>query len=960
MAWRQTADAGQSAPSAGHPCTSKQAADQHATSSTPQGQTTCTDNVRSCQAKATVNMDRDDEMIDWDSPARNYIAAGCLTISKSAAANAIPHKMWSTPEMKTWRWLRIEDHFRVFTAVPCLPDECRDALLSLRSLTLVRWLFLNKWILVSFRVSCNDDQRGILRVYVLPDNMNNVEVPRTDLGLQATRGKLLEDLDYSKRTWHGEAGDRVSGPVLAHTDPAGEEDASTSLLQIFNTLPPPRFSLQAVRDPCARYDMINIQLDTIPGIITRLYDHQKTSALAMLQREYQQQKIKDPRLSPAVDQDGATWYYDPINGTCRTEAEYYDGPAGGILAENMGCGKTLICLALIAATKDRNALPPELYRNLPPPPRPRVASLADMTAACITNNAVPWRSVFATGGPVEYRNCIAAIQRNTACYLPTSFLEQHERKKRGRDEAAKPMKVFLSIASVIIVPPNLLHQWEDEIRKHTKGLKVITVTAKDPIPALDDLLWSDIIIFTANRFEKMPRIQNTNRETILPGDLNSVHFKRCIIDEGHILGNSTTNTRSNLHLAASLLHVTARWVVTGTPSKGLYSVSDDTAADPNSLVPDRRSLDLERDDLKRLGSLAILFLKANPWETPTNWGDHILYANANSKNEVVAIHRKHCIKSTLETLIIRHVNVQQLLPPVEEKLVCLDGSYLDKLSMNLFSMMIIFNSVQSQREGPDYFFDPKQRKAVNEITTNLSQSSFFGGAFFSQAEIAKAVDTAERFLEEGKVEISVEDDTLIREAIRFGRLAEKDGLKRCAYGFGDIPVYVKNLPAGVGKEWSLNQKDSDPVLLTMQLLSCLERQFLRIADDALKVLSEDGGFQREGFKARLRSIEKEDPISGEQATTKRKETLSSATMSLAAHNSADPGKPDRASLATASLVSTASAKMSYLIEQVLRYHESERIVIFYEHETVAWYIQRALSAVSLPIPADLFSLGSLI
>jgi len=901
----------------------------------------------------------DGKMMDWDSPARGYIAAGCWPIMNvRLVAKGVPAEMWSAPEMKTWRWLRADDHFRAFTAVPCLPDDCRDALLSLRSLTSLRWLFSNMWILLSFRISCNDDQSGILRIYMLPDNMNNLEVPRTNKLLQATRAKLLQELDWSKRTWDGEAPitvrDGVSGPVLVHNGSAGEEETGDSLLQIFNTLPPPSVSLQAVEDPCARHDMTNIQLDAIPGIITRLYDHQKTSAQAMLQREYQQQKFNDPRLSPAVDQEGATWYYDPVTGNCRTEAEYYDGPAGGILAENMGCGKTLICLTLIAVTKDRNALMPELHRNVSLPPRSRVASLADMAAAFITKNAVPWRSVFdATDGPTEYRNCIAAIKRNIACYSPSSFREPQKRKKRGRgNTAATSTKIFLSMASVIIVPPNLLHQWEDEIRKHTKGLRVITVASGDSIPELEDLLWSDIIIFTANRFEKIPRTWNFKDEGILAGCLNSVHFKRCIIDEGHVLGNSTTNTRSDLHLAASLLHVTARWVVTGTPSKGLYSVSDDTVVGSNSFVPDQRSLDMERDDLKRIGSLATLFIKANPWRTHADWADYVLHSKAKS-NKAIAIHRKNCIKSTFEMLMIRHVDVQQLLPPVEEKVVRLDGSYLDMLSMNLFSMMIIFNSVQSQREGPDYFFDPRQRKAINEITTNLSQSTFFGGAFFSRAEIAKAVDTAERFLEKGNVEISAEDGTLVREAIRFGRLAEQDGLKCCAYGFGDVPVYIKGLPAGVGQHWSLNLKDGDPVLLTMQLLSCLERQFFRITDYCLlEDLSKDGEFHLAGLKARSCSIEKEDPISGEQATTKRKETFVSATKLL--------GKPNRASLAAVSLVSTASAKMSYLIGQVLRYHESERIVIFYEHETVAWYIQRALSALHVRCTAYAKSIPPLV
>jgi hypothetical protein len=52
-----------------------------------------------------------------------------------------------------------------------------------------------------------------------------------------------------------------------------------------------------------------------------------------------------------------------------------------------------------------------------------------------------------------------------------------------------------------------------------------------------------------------------------------------------------------------------------------------------------------------------------------------------------------------------------------------------------------------------------------------------------------------------------------------------------------------------------------------------------------------------------------------------------------------------AQLAQTQLVSTASAKLSYLIDQIMKYQESEPIIIFYENDNVAYYIAGVLEIV---------------
>lgn len=110
----------------------------------------------------------------------------------------------------------------------------------------------------------------------------------------------------------------------------------------------------------------------------------------MLQRETEPGRVVDPRLRPALDQSGRPWYYDEVSGLVLKEPRFYDGARGGILAEEMGTGKTLICLALILSTKSEPSKPPDPF-VAETPPRLRIASLMDMAAAtarCVTNPVV--------------------------------------------------------------------------------------------------------------------------------------------------------------------------------------------------------------------------------------------------------------------------------------------------------------------------------------------------------------------------------------------------------------------------------------------------------------------------------------------------------------------------------------------------------------------------------------------
>ncbi|KAK1757332.1 DNA repair protein rad8 [Echria macrotheca] len=874
-----------------------------------------------------------------------YIAAGCLVVKESRSG--VPE------ELQQWRWLQAApDHDNLPVELP-------------RCIGLLR----NEWIQLCIRTSLNNPALAVVRVYVLPDDIDNCAVPRNGVQLRAVRHRLMKRLDYSKSTWHGEVGYSQPTPArFAQPDPTADaaEDpwnqSGQSLLHMFNSIPSPDPNPSLVDDFYAHDAMCNLLESRVLGLKTSLYPHQRRSAALMLQRELAPQRMADPRLDEVLDQNGTVWYYDSVNSTVLREPRYYDGPTGGILAEDMGSGKTLICIALILATRDLPSRVPDMC-EIETPTVTRIRTLADMAAACITRNAVPWRSSI-EGGPglPEYGNCMAAIRRNRGYYFLRPDINRRASVRQQMLQQFPDKKIYLSHANVIIVPPNLVEQWENEITKHTTGLKERTVIARYGIPPVAELIDCDIVLLSSSLLEHLFRSRGPGYRD---NPLSQVLFKRCIVDEGHKLGNSTLGYQSDLHLAINELQIMSRWVVTGTPSKGLYSVDG-----PDHLTK-QWTAELEKEDLKRLGSLASLYLQVRPWantkldsgDSPADWNAYIL---PQRKTEpVLAAHRAERLKRTLEIMMIRHnkTEIGNLLPTVNESYVYLDGSYQDILVLNLFSMMIIFNSVESQRTDQDFLFHPRQRKALMELTSNLRQSSFFGGSFFSPAEITKAVDTAETFLQEGKVEISTEDETLLREAIKFGRLAERNSIKQCANLFREVPVYLSRFPFGAGKEWSLDLKGGDPVLTDSRLVLELQK-FLHQweSDAALEVVFRSGQLARRGETVRAACIEAEAPDDGPTANQSTK--LAGNTGLGQDHNGSGKRRPKMAGpeglarnvsssehdpsgtiadcLSATQLISTTSAKLSYMVDQIMKYQSEEQIIVFYENDNVAYYLAGVL------------------
>lgn len=122
------------------------------------------------------------------------------------------------------------------------------------------------------------------------------------------------------------------------------------------------------------------------------------------------------------------------------------------------------------------------------------------------------------------------------------------------------VRLYLSRATLIVVPANLVEHWKNQILKHIRPGQIrmfIWVDQRKP-PLAHNLAWDyDIVITT---FPRLSAEWSLRESSVLM----RVHWLRVMLDEGHTLGSSVSLT-NKLQMAISLT-ASCRWLLTGTPT----------------------------------------------------------------------------------------------------------------------------------------------------------------------------------------------------------------------------------------------------------------------------------------------------------------------------------------------------------------------------------------------------------
>jgi hypothetical protein len=905
------------------------------------------------------------------------------------------------------------------------------------------------WTRVQVGQSTRDRRYTIYRVYILPGDVGLRFIDRENRRLLAALESLVATMDVSPETWSG----RYSEGVAVRFDAWATRDEG-SLFYMFNKLPSPRSDPSLVKEKYAREaveDLLDPSLTSaLVGLKTPLYPYQRRSAALMLQRESVSTLMLDPRFEPRTAPDGCFFYFGPSELLFHRNPRYYEATRGGILAESMGLGKTLICLSLILATRHHLPKMPPAYAL--PLVRTETASLAQMAVSAINRNSVPWKVEFErirhNGSGMEMSSCAQMLESDPPVYeIPIEPARWNR-----RTVIPPPQKKTLAGSSIIVVPRNLCKQWHSEIQKHVDDdvLRILLMEEpKSVLPAADELRGYDVIIFSRSRFEleakdgsddrgrrmftkptscKCPYIGATRTvdchcvkvDDIYESPLKQLHFKRLIIDEGHFFSSSNSAAVS---VAKSLVTADHRWVVSGTPAKDLLGVEADMsvaavqeeAGESRDEVLDRRRLFNPKEDtsgaIKSLGTLASHFLRIRPWaegsgEKPAVWEDHIYRHEDYRKRTFSGF--SSCLRRTLEATVIKtqpeDVEQDINLPPLNHEVILLEPSFYDKLTSNLFSIVLTANAVTSERKDADYLFHKNSAQARYQLIGNLRQSAFFWTGF-SEEDILASQKNSKGYLEKPTAVCTDDDRRLLTKSLQAtDTILSSEGWKALSRSH-ELGVFVDGWPEESADFWAFDGSSTPMLTGISQLLEAQKHVNERVG------LGDPGeGLAGIGIRAMKRAEEgrREDQVAkrskptlaranislsgeptlkrrassssrGEKNTTKRAKTSKNARKDsgvVAGASSAgdtrgqsDDHVPDKttttanthgqpskrrwsdverselsenSSFSQGKVIGTTSAKLSYLTSQILKYHEEEKILVFYEGDNIAYYIAQML------------------
>ncbi|KAF3052232.1 hypothetical protein E8E11_010799 [Didymella keratinophila] len=673
-----------------------------------------------------------------------------------------------------------------------------------------------RWIRLFLHRSPRQALRSIARVYLLPEDWSRRSISRSSGTLKKALRQLLDRVDVSPNAW---AGNLVDAPIQVFDPWAGRLD--TSLYYLFNKLPSPAPNPATIKDRYTRraaYDLLGSAQASeweddgqqpLKGLRTRLYPYQAKSASLMIEREAAPQLQLDPRLETRTSPNGNKYLYCARDGSFLQEPRFYEANRGGILAETMGLGKTIICLAVILASRGHQPRMPDLYRR-PLPVRSRVGSLKEMAATVPGRRAIPGKvclEEMAELADVNLPRLQTVLNNNLPFYeIPP------ELPRMNRTTRIPPARQYVMCSgTILVVPKNLLHQWQSEIRKHLlpQALKILVVDTiskrskakttpseqegfdfTNELPAPTELTRYDIVLFTRNRFEQeiqdgadsqgRRNMAGVSRACICPyigatripdcncfgsgvvyeSPLLKLHWLRIIIDEGH----NFSSAGSNAVLVAKQIQAERRWVVSGTPAKDLVGVEVDTSMlEPNeedpsllreSAIQQRKIFNLtdESKAVKALGSLASNYLMVRPWcassvEGGLDWDEYV-YRHEHPYRKTYSGFST-CFERTLAGLVIKtrpeDVEKDIVLPPLKHNVVYLQPCWFDKMTANLFVQVLRANAITSERTDVDYLFHPNSVKAKHSLIRNLRQSNFTWTGF-SVENVVSTLETSAKYL----------------------------------------------------------------------------------------------------------------------------------------------------------------------------------------------------------------------
>lgn len=731
----------------------------------------------------------------------------------------------------------------------------------------------------------------------------------------------------------------------------------------------------------------NSNSSSIKGLTSVLYPFQLRSVCKMYEKESVSLKDCVPHFIKFTSPTGSPYYYDILGHGFYLKPELYTSPKGGILAENMGLGKTLICLALICLTKHEISVIPEdlLLHEFPESSETKkLKTLAEISLASIAQNSLPWK-YFTEDLPPSVIEKLNMFPGKFYISLNQNHGALGLRARNSLNTISSSRKLILTSSTLVVVPENLLHQWNDEAIKHVDArfLRKLFLSErfKSPIhhddsfyinsPPTDPkkIMTYDLIVISVPLFSKIM----IDPENVFM----KIYWKRLIIDEGHSMSSRT----SNLSLGCKLIHSERRWVVTGTPTSGLTNLhmeEDELDGLTENPRKKRRKYIVKgkfnvREDLSKLGSLVSNYFKIEPFHSqPGLWTSSIL-KNLSNSNQLTA---KLSLQNLLNSLLVRHsqsqVEADLVLPQLHHEAIFLEPSYQNKLAINLFTSVLAVNAVSSERVGGDYMFDSSNRQQLQRLVSNLQLSTFYWTGFQvldvkSLASIAK--HCLQKKTSNGEPYYNFEDRKLLESSLSAVKRALGNPRWKAAAMLHEMQLYVANLPHSYTSNFGTGSIGNIGVYGAPQLNAVqkffYKNRFLSLSDPTIldsKLKESSKSFWKEYWR---RSEKKETgkfskadvPLEFDSHTVReeggkavkipiKRDSIDDYLFSKYSYgNLPSDSHQSRKSFdpKLAQILGTASSKLSYLASKLVS-HQKKGIksIVFFEYEDSAYYLTELL------------------
>ncbi|PPQ63287.1 hypothetical protein CVT24_006812 [Panaeolus cyanescens] len=892
-----------------------------------------------------------------------------------------------------------------------------------------------------------------VRIYIIPYDLSNVQGrlrTRKEAIVSPARKylqRLLTKISQNIESWNGNG----IGTGLSPFFPDSED--RRTLADIYSDLPSPQVNpLQGFHNISSR--LLN-STDTLDGLGLRstLYSYQRQSIATMLHKELDTSDDPDPLFITVHTLDSRPFYIQP-----------------GILCEELGTGKTVMVLGLILATQkqlpipepsiidDRPVLTPFSFRYSPskecviarkrfygkhePTTRASFPTLVELlTERCRTH---PTESQYLDD--LEREDQIQGlplgdmIQANVPFYYhypADSYLTMRGRVHRNKTSPG-PKKMCLSHATLIVVPTNLLGQWDREIIKHCEvPLRVLVLRSKTPMPTVQQLATdydvgltfravtlsdydTQIILTTYIRFSaeakesdtsklhhwtpcKCPEISSAIRiprcscQTHGVSPFLQIRWKRLVIDEGHV--SSTLST--NLVPFAKLLSVERRWIITGTPTTNLLGLSFGSSSSEEMQIdvtpfsgtppPSNATLDgqpethqtsslttkriwtkYDREDLHKLGNMISHFIAVPQFQADfklvaTHVIEPLLDPNGPRPGSIQVLNQ------VMQSVMIRHriedVEKDVVLPPITQEAILLDLEPCAAKSFNALQAIITINAVDSERRHQDYMFHPRNAEYLQETVRNMSQILFWhiDEEFYNATQLL--ADSDEIMGNAIRRNVSDQDKEALKEAFRHLQAAMDDPAWVDMQKHEDVPYRVFNVDPAVFEAWTRMQRYSEdnpsrymhadrlmtlrdivnrrPLISTEVIIKHAEkvsREDAIIRSEYEKLLSKKSkgtkrpksmeehtadNFAKKASSAdTLKEMQKEFDASIARLNLDEDEIVPPASLQSSPNQLASSALLSQSAYSKIRVGSSGSAKLNYILDEVLKYSSKEKFLIF--------------------------------